>query len=91
MTKSLHKETRKGQGEEASIWNLISWQTEKSYYIQRDFRKKFLRITKKNISIIKTVTDNKTFWRPTLLLFQMKLQKLIKIILNEDGKTVSEK
>ena len=61
--------------------------------IQRNFCKKLLRTTKKeyfnNLDTKKT-TDNKTFWRTVVPTFSNKNSKSDKIILNEEGKTVSD-
>ena len=66
----------------------------KKYNIQRNFCKKLLRTTKKeyfNNLDTKKVTDNKTFWRTVVPAFSNKNSKSDKIILNEEGKTVSDK
>ena len=65
----------------------------KNYNIQRNFCKKLLRTTKKeyfNNLDTKKVTDNKTFWRTAVPTFSNKNSKSDRIILNEEGKTVSE-
>ena len=53
-----------------------------------------MRTTKKeyfNNLDTKNVTDNKTFWRTVVPTFSSKNSKGDKIILNEEGKTVSDK
>ena len=65
----------------------------KNYNIQRNFCKKLLRTTKKeyfNNLDTKKITDNKTFWRTVVPTFSNKNLKSDKIILNEDGKTISD-
>ena len=65
----------------------------KKYNIQRNFCKKLLRTTKKeyfNNLDTKKVTDNKTFWRTVVPTFSNKNSKSDKIILNEEGKTISD-
>ena len=59
-----------------------------------NFCKKHLRTTKKeyfsNLNT-KKVTDNRTFWGNVVPIFSNKDSKKDKIILNEDGKTASDK
>ena len=65
----------------------------RNYNIQRNFWKKLLRTTKKeyfNNLDTKKVTDNKTFWRTVVPTFSNKNSKSDKIIVNEEGKTVSD-
>ena len=64
----------------------------KNYNIQHNFCKKLLRTTKKeyfNNLDTKKITDNKTFWRTVAPTFSNKNSKSDKIILNEEGKTIS--
>ena len=77
----------------SSFISLNPWQIKKKYNIQRNFCKKLLRTTKKeyfNNLDTKKVTDNKTFWRTVVPTFSSKNSKSDKIILNEEGKTVSD-
>ena len=65
----------------------------KNYNIQRNFCQKLLRTTKKeyfNNLDTKKITDNKTFWRTVVPTFSNKNSKSDKIILNEEGKTISD-
>ena len=66
----------------------------KQYTIHCNFCKKLLRTTKKryfNNLDTKKVTDNRTFWRTVVPIFTNKNLKSDNIILNEQGKTVSDK
>lgn len=66
----------------------------KNYTIQSNFCKRPLKTTKKeyfsNLDT-KKVTDNRTFWRTVVLvpILSNKNSKNDKVILNEEGKTVS--
>ena len=65
----------------------------KNCITQRNFCKELLRTTKKeyfNNLDTKRVTDNKTFWRTIVPTFTNKNSKSDKIILNNEGKTVSD-
>ena len=65
---------------------------QKNFKLQRNFCKKLLRATKKSYYSnrdIKNVTDNKTFWKTIILFFTKRPLKGEKILLIENGKTIS--
>ena len=64
----------------------------KNCNIQRNFCKKLLTTKKEHFNNLDTkkVIDNKTFWRTVVPTFSNKNSKSDKIILNEEGKTVSD-
>ena len=65
----------------------------RNYNKQSNFYEKCLRTTKKeyfNNLDTKKVTDNKTFWRTVVPTFSNKNSKSDKIILNKEGKTISD-
>ena len=92
MAKNLHKEIMKRSRLRKKYLKSKSL-AKKTYNIQRNFCKKLLRTTKKeyfNNLDTKKITDNKTFWRTAVPTFSNKNSKSDKIILNEEGKTISD-
>ena len=93
MTKNLHKEIMKRSRLRNKYLRSKSLTDRKNYNIQRNFCKKLLRTTKKeyfNNLGTKKITDNKTFWRTVVPTFSNKNSKSDKIILNEEGKTITD-
>ena len=71
----------------------------KNCNIKRNFCRKLLKTIKKEyfnnftdniILLMLKVTDNVIFWRTAVLIFSSKNSKSDKIILNEEGKSVSD-
>ena len=93
MTKNLHKEIMKRSRLRNKYLKSKSLTDRKNYNIQRNFCKKLLRTTKKeffNNLDTKKITDNKKFWRTVVPTFSNNNLESDKIILNEEGKTISD-
>ena len=93
MTKNLHKEIMKRSRLRNKYLKSKSLTDRKNYNVQRNFCKKLLRTTKKeyfNNLDTKKITDNKRFWRTVVPTFSNNNLKSDKIILNEEGKTISD-
>ena len=93
MTKNLHKEIMKRSRLRNKYLKSKSLTDRKNCNIQRNFCKKLLRTTKKeyfNNLETKKITDNKRFWRTVVPTFSNNNLKSDKIILNEQGKTISD-
>ena len=93
MTKNLYKEIMKRSRLRNKYLKSKSLTDRKNYNIQRNFCKKLLRTTKKeyfNNLDTKNIIDNKTFRRTVVPTFSNKNLKSDKIILTEEGKTISD-
>ena len=90
MTKNLRKEIMKQSRIRNKYLKSKSLADRKNYNIQRNFCKELPKKKYFNNLNTKKITDNKTFWRTVVPTFSNKNSKSDKIILNEEGKTISD-